>query len=88
MNGSDFFLSFESRAFSSIVVTPLENAMSTELETDKSPDKSMYAESSKAAGVNAENSTAETVEQVKRVTAQVVDNLGELPKYFWCVYFR
>ncbi|MEL6815379.1 MAG: CAAD domain-containing protein [Cyanobacteria bacterium J06598_3] len=52
--------------------------MSTELETDKS----MYAESSKAADVNAETSTAETVEQVKRVTAQVVDNLGELPKYF------
>ncbi|MEM6452558.1 MAG: CAAD domain-containing protein [Cyanobacteria bacterium P01_D01_bin.105] len=25
---------------------------------------------------------SETMEQVKRVTAQVVDNLGELPKYF------
>ena len=24
----------------------------------------------------------ETIEQVKKVTAQVVDNLGELPKYF------
>ena len=27
-------------------------------------------------------STDETMEQIKRVTAQVVDNLGELPKYF------
>lgn len=26
--------------------------------------------------------TDETMEQIKRVTAQVVDNLGELPKYF------
>lgn len=51
--------------------------MATELETDKS----VYAESSKAT-VNAEPSTAETVEQVKRVTAQVVDKLGDLDKYF------
>ena len=55
--------------------------MATELETDKS----VYAESSKA-GVNVEPSTSdatsETVEQVKRVTAQVVDKLGDLDKYF------
>ena len=51
--------------------------MATELETDKS----VYAESSKAT-VNVESSTAETVEQVKRVTAQVVDKLGDLDKYF------
>ncbi|MEO1444785.1 MAG: hypothetical protein AAFV46_00855, partial [Cyanobacteria bacterium J06635_11] len=53
--------------------------MPTELETDKS----IYAESSQAADAKTtDTSTAETVEQVKRVTAQVVDNLGELPKYF------
>ncbi|MFK8186000.1 MAG: CAAD domain-containing protein [Phormidesmis sp.] len=28
------------------------------------------------------DATDETIEQVKRVAAQVVDNLGELPKYF------
>ncbi len=30
----------------------------------------------------AEASTTDTMEQVKRVTAQVVDKLGDLPKYF------
>jgi hypothetical protein len=35
-----------------------------------------------ANSVSGDTSTVETVETVKRVTAQIVDNLGELPKYF------
>ena len=29
-----------------------------------------------------ESETSETIAQVKRIAAQIVDNLGELPKYF------
>ena len=34
------------------------------------------------ASPTSESEPNETMEQVKKVTAQVVDNLGELPKYF------
>ena len=53
------------------------------MATDTKTDSSAYAESSQP-GLNnsAENSTAETVELVKRATAQVVDKLGYLDKYF------
>ena len=49
------------------------------MATDTKTDSSAYAESSQP-GLN--NSTAETVEQVKRATAQGVDKLGYLDKYF------
>ena len=60
--------------------------MATNLETDDA----VYAESNTAADINSpktepltgDTSTAETVETVKRMTAQVVDKLGELPQYF------
>lgn len=58
------------------------------MATDTKPDSSAYAESSQpslnteGADTTTENSTAETVEQVKRATAQVVDKLGYLDKYF------
>lgn len=57
--------------------------MATELKTDNS----VSAEGSQFAGVKGppnagETSNAETVEQIKRVTAQVVDKLGDLDKYF------
>ena len=46
-------------------------------------DSSAYAESSTApTDTPVENSTSDTVKQVKQVTAQVVDKLGDLDKYF------
>ncbi len=55
--------------------------MATELEDDK-----VYTETNTEIPVNepltGETPTAETVETVKRVTAQMVDKLGELDKYF------
>lgn len=60
--------------------------MATNLETDDA----VYAESNTTADVNSpgtepltgDTPTAETVETVKRMTGQIVDKLGELPKYF------
>lgn len=55
--------------------------MATELEDDK-----VYTETNTEIPANdpltGETPTAETVETVKRVTAQMVDKLGELDKYF------
>lgn len=55
--------------------------MATELEDDK-----VYTEINTEIPANepltGETPTAETVETVKRVTAQMVDKLGELDKYF------
>ena len=62
--------------------------MATELKTDNfnvegdvSADKTVAEVKVEAKGAT-EDATAETVEQVKRVTAQVVDKLGYLDKYF------
>jgi hypothetical protein len=52
-------------------------AMATELKTEDS----VFEGNIRPANA-VDTSTSETVEQVKRVTAQVVDSLGELPKYF------
>jgi len=61
------------------------------MATDTQPDSSAYAESSTpevempaatATGTASGEPSSETVEQVKRVTAQVVDKLGYLDKYF------
>ncbi len=57
------------------------------MATDTQPDSSAYAESSipdvEASTTPAtETASGETVEQMKRVTAQVVDKLGYLDKYF------
>ncbi len=57
------------------------------MATETQPDSSAYAESG-TPGVETsvppttETTSGETVEQVKRVTAQVVDKLGYLDKYF------
>ena len=58
--------------------------MATELKTDDfSTEGDVYADKTVAeVKVETEDSTAETVAQVKRVTAQVVDKLGDLDKYF------
>ena len=62
--------------------------MATELKTDdfstQSTEQSdVYADETVAkVKVETEDPTAETVAQVKRVTAQVVDKLGDLDKYF------
>lgn len=67
-------------SFRSFPVVYLEIIVMT---TDTKPDSSVYAESSQPNPSDATtDSTAETVEQVKRVTAQVVDKLGYLDKYF------
>ncbi|MEL7068286.1 MAG: CAAD domain-containing protein [Cyanobacteria bacterium J06581_3] len=54
------------------------------MDTDTKPDSSAYAESSttNVETPAAEPASAETMEQVKRVTAQVIDKLGDLDKYF------
>ncbi len=58
--------------------------MDTELKTDES----VYADSSQTNGIpndtvtSADPSPSEAVEQVKQVTAQLVDKLGDLDKYF------
>lgn len=54
--------------------------MATELKTENG----IYTEEGATpnGGTASESSTADTVEQVKRVTAQVVDKLGDLDKYF------
>ena len=57
--------------------------MATELKTEGD----VYADETVAkvkveTEKNTEDTTAETVEQVKRATAQVVDKLGDLDKYF------
>ncbi|MEL6853961.1 MAG: CAAD domain-containing protein [Cyanobacteria bacterium J06607_13] len=54
--------------------------MATELKTENG----VYTEEGTTpnVGTASESSTADTVEQVKRVTAQVVDKLGDLDKYF------
>ena len=51
------------------------------MDTETKPDSSAYAESS-TANVNTPTDSTDTMEQVKRVTAQVVDKLGDLDKYF------
>ena len=62
--------------------------MATELKTDDfSAEGDVYADKTVAkvkveTKSATEDATAETVEQVKRVTAQVVDKLGYLDKYF------
>ena len=57
--------------------------MATELKTegDVYADETV-AEVKVETKNNPEEAAAETVEQVKRVTAQVVDKLGDLDKYF------
>lgn len=52
------------------------------MSTDFKPEDSAPAEASETASTTTGASTSETLETAKRVTAQVVDNLGELPKYF------
>ena len=54
--------------------------MATDFKT-KDPVETNGADT-KAASTPAPAEDNETMEQVKRITAQVVDNLGELPKYF------
>lgn len=61
--------------------------MATELKTDDfSAEGDAYADPTvakvKLETDSTEDATAETVAQVKRVTAQVVDKLGDLDKYF------
>lgn len=60
--------------------------MATELETELEADRiaaanSAYTSDAETVEVT-DASTSETVEQIKKVTAQFVDSLGELPKYF------
>jgi len=62
------------------VVSLISIAMATEIKTDDpvvTNGGNAVTEESKV-----DLSTSDTMEQVKKVTAQVVDSLGELPKYF------
>jgi len=64
--------------------------MPPELETDTTVSAnsdtlnrdSTTASSVSTASIPSTDSTSETVEQVKRVASQIVDSLGEFPKYF------
>lgn len=53
--------------------------MATEVKTD---DPVVTNGGSTVDDTQVDLSTSDTMEQVKKVTAQVVDSLGELPKYF------
>lgn len=57
----------------------MANELETELETD--PIAGTSAADAKTVTVT-DTSTSETVDQIKKVAAQFVDSLGELPKYF------
>jgi len=54
------------------------------MATDTQKENPVYTESTDpvSGGTSTETSSAETMEQVKRVTAQVVAKLGDLDKYF------
>ncbi len=60
--------------------------MATELETELEADRIAAANSAQIADVKTvkvtDDATSETVDQIKKVAAQFVDSLGELPKYF------
>lgn len=59
--------------------------MATELETELEADRIAAANSAQIADVKTvkvtDDATSETVDQIKKVAAQFVDSLGELPKY-------
>ncbi|MGC1309252.1 MAG: CAAD domain-containing protein [Phormidesmis sp.] len=57
------------------------------MATDFKTEDSVFAETSQPADVNStatstDAASSETLATAKRVTAQVIDSLGELPKYF------
>jgi len=56
--------------------------MATDFKTDDPVTTNGTPQPASTAPGATDETDSETMEQIKRVTAQVVDNLGELPKYF------
>jgi hypothetical protein len=54
------------------------------MATDTQTDSTVFTENSDpiSGSTSTETSTSDTMEQVKRITAQAVDKLGDLDKYF------